>query len=230
MSDIAVESFREFVDWTVANCRYGMLFRGVDDASHELISAVGRLRSKFTSDKEFLRAEAASIEVLRMEHMAYGGQAIADDWELLALAQHHGLPTRLLDWTLNPLIGLYFAVSGANASDRVLYAYDGEADEGVSIVSMALRGKTKPFAIKTPHVLFPTHSTRRVTAQSGAFTVHPKPWEPFTSNELLKLRIPADAVNSIRDTLWRFGINCKSIRPDLSGLCEWIRFLKFGRP
>ena len=44
-------------------------------------------------------------------------------WNWLAIAQHHGLPTRLLDWSRNPLVAAFFAVERAHDDDSVVYAF-----------------------------------------------------------------------------------------------------------
>ena len=46
-----------------------------------------------------------------------------NDWDMLTIAQYHGLATRLLDWSFNPLVAAYFAVKDFEDCDAVIYAY-----------------------------------------------------------------------------------------------------------
>jgi hypothetical protein len=62
--------------------------------------------------------EASLIEEFRVSFPAYSHRACTDPWELYSLMQHHGLPTRLLDWSKSPLAALFFALDFAeNAED-----------------------------------------------------------------------------------------------------------------
>lgn len=79
-------------------------FRGQANADHNLLPAMGR-------EPSLLGREVALLNRFKQNAHAMLGQQPESDWDWLFLARHHGLESRLLDWTESPLVALYFAVS-----------------------------------------------------------------------------------------------------------------------
>ena len=114
------KAWDEFTDFVDRHRQSNWIFRGVADAdNHQLCPKVGR-------DPEVYRETAERVIFANFKRRApqFVNVRGMTEWDLLALAQHHGLPTRLLDWTTNPLVAAYFAVTSAptNVKARVYAA------------------------------------------------------------------------------------------------------------
>lgn len=211
-----------------------LLFRGQKE-DKPLLPKLGRLR---------LHGEIENIEQLMLEEFKRGVIPLSefkpeDDWDLLALAQHHGLPTRLLDWTYSSLIALWFAVCDAPQKNEA-----GDYENAVVWVLNAdvedFRTDTQrlgPLSNKITKIYRPKVVSRRISAQAGAFTVH-KINEggkiiQFERNKrygkkLTKIIIPSSQFNPLRKNLNLLGINNSTVFPDLDGFCKHLerRFSK----
>src|SRR5262245_41238140 len=97
-------------------------FRGQADASWELKPSVGRAvedgglydSSKPVSD--FYQTESLLLQRFKRDGYPFV-QRMLTDWEAITLGQHHQLSTRLLDWTSNPLVAVFFAAEAETHSD-----------------------------------------------------------------------------------------------------------------
>jgi hypothetical protein len=176
-----------------------------------------------------LEAEQAMLEDFKLRSIPCLEQMPENDWEWLAVMQHHGLATRLLDWSVNPLAALWFTVN-RTASDQagVIWLYQPDRED------YANPNQSNPFQLDGIRLVKPKIVTARIGAQLGWFTIHPfdAAQEKFLALDsspayiarLAKLTIPPARFAQIRFELDRLGINASTLFPDLEGLCAHIEW------
>jgi hypothetical protein len=112
-----ITSFDEFAKLLKKYDGESILFRGQAEHDWELIPKLGRKSLKLTAS-DVRVAEKDIFKKFDLESRPYLPASVETDWDRLVLAQHHGLPTRLLDWSKNPLAALWFAVENPAKEDK----------------------------------------------------------------------------------------------------------------
>ncbi len=200
----------------VLQSQSGRAYRGVSSPNHELIPKLGR-NSK-AGLENLIVIERTMMWRFRTEALPRLDIQPDDNWQWLFLAQHHGLPTRLLDWTRNPLVAAYFACRSRQAEDGVIFILS--SAEKISQVDFG--EEPDPFQLTETKYLWPAHITLRLTVQSGTFTIHPDPTNPIPKRIVTKITILSSAKADILEGLMRYGIHEAALFPDLDGLTRHL--------
>jgi len=159
MKETTIKTFYDF-DNQLTHRNRSCLCRGVDDVSFNLTPSL--FRHVVPTDIDL--SETNMMWLFKTHAVAFLQRVPASDLDWLTIAQHHGLPTRLLDWSLSPLVACFFAVSRKPDVDGAVYIYD--------VIDFAKQEEIDLKALTNITAFFPSHATKRVSAQSGMFTVH----------------------------------------------------------
>jgi hypothetical protein len=205
------------------------IFRGENDSKYLLKPSIGRLLTEtgnFITKEKLLHFELHAFNEFYVR--VYNELREKDKFILLAVAQHHGLKTRLLDWTFSPLIAMFFTVE-----DDLKFNTDGSliAVQATNHFNNYNKQITSPFdeRLEEYHLLFMPDLSPRIRAQQGVFQLFKNPTQEFSEgNNLRKFIIPAVRKKAIKRELYELGISYQTVFPDLDGMCKNINYLKLN--
>ncbi|MEA2574394.1 MAG: hypothetical protein QOH93_1692 [Chloroflexia bacterium] len=254
MQEIVPQSWAELLDrlyeesWNerLGRFRSNFAYRGMQDARFDLTTTLVRLGGDYPRHEEDL--------LRNFRKYAHKQAAMGDSvWYWLSLAQHHGLPTRLLDWTYSPFVALHFATAEIELFDRdgVIWCVDYIKtrqmlprklrdileQEDTNIFTAEMLSQAAPSLrefddlSKDDYVVFiePPSLDERIVNQYALFSLMSNPsanledWLHEHPECHRRVIIPAGLKWEIRDKLDQANITERVLFPGLDGLSSWLR-------
>ncbi len=210
-------------------------YRGHNKASHPLVPSLAR-------PPRNVDAEMTLVKRFRQNAYPFLEMSPRTEWDWLFLMQHHGVPTRLLDWSDSPLIALWFAMEGGESKDNAciwalqpvelnklanldpdfpadipLFGQDKELDGYLPTQLNSTIASMKPIAG------IASRQFTRVVAQMGSFTITHKeqfPLQEVAEGCLTQYVIPAASKDDIRKELRYLRMTTLSVFPELANVKE----------
>ncbi|MCU1297861.1 MAG: hypothetical protein JWO91_2139 [Acidobacteriaceae bacterium] len=220
-------------------------FRGLSDARSIPETTLTRLGG------EYARREQSLLRNFRK--YAHRSTTQPDSvWNWIALAQHHGLPTRLLDWSFSPHVALHFATVNQTEwqNDAIIWCVNcvkmkkylpgklrkmlDEEESDVLTVEMLDRAAPTLAALERlsqkPFVAFfePPSLNDRIVNQAALFSVTSRTdmsliaWLNEHKELFRRILVPAKLKGEIRDKLDQANVNERTLFPGLDGLSQWL--------
>ncbi len=223
-------------------------FRGTERASYKLVPTLAR--GAYSLD-----LERPLINAFKQNAAQFVAVTPRSQWEWLFLARHHGVPTRLLDWTESPLMGLYFATRATDAQNtadakdgalwmllptvlnreaniafrdaRTLPIFE-EDDEHLRNYLPSILASEAQSRLPPAAAIAPRYSGR-MQAQHSVFTITHRDQTPIeavgAAKHIGRYIVPAVSKPKIRRQLDGLRINDLTVFPDLDNVARLARGL-----
>lgn len=211
-----------------------VLFRGEPEAGFKLIPSIARrTEENLCSDINFFEDEL--LREFKLAAAPVMHHEPASDIEWLFLAQHYGLPTRLLDWSTNPMVALFFAVEKDDDKDAVMHIIDHQITDNfeyidfknASVKKTMAQGVLKIFALQPDQgdVMFvrPKYVDSRYLNQKSVFSCPANPFKPLLLSDQYALKIRSEWKPKLRSLLRTFGVVHSFIYPGLDGVAKEVK-------
>ena len=246
-ADLCERLYDESWQDDIRRFRTNFAFRGLADKTFHLVSSFKRNCGNRADLEYHLLRNFRKYAQLGDSDLTYS------DWRWIALAQHHGLPTRLLDWTYSPFVAMHFATNQTHQydSDGVIWQLDFLKvnrllpsplidqlnDTGANVFTIGMLERAVPdlrdFDRLLPGqmLLFfePPSMDERIVNQFALFSIMSSPtadleqWLLEHPALFRRIIIPKNLKWEIRDKLDQANITERMLFPGLDGLAEWLR-------
>jgi hypothetical protein len=230
-------------------------FRGTASASHQLVNRLVRLAG---GSSDVRRLELSLVRNFQKYAQASDTSGVHSIWHWLAVAQHHGLPTRLTDWTYSPLVALHFATEdpGTFGDDGVVWCVnfveahkllpkrlrailEEEYSDTLTVEMLSAFSSLRAFdsLSRQPFVAFiePPSIDARIVNQFALFSLMSDPaalledWMGRHPQLSRRVLVPAELKWEVRDKLDQANINERTLLPGLDGLSRWLERYYYPR-